>query len=213
MIDPTLLDRLAVRQVIEDWVLWRDSGDWDRFAALWRPDGFIMTTWCEASATTFIERGRQAWAAGMRVVHTIDGGHVEVAGDRAIAWTKMQIVQRAPIHGVLADVVCHGRFCDAFERADGRWALLSRQSIYDGDRMATVEIGASVTLDRDLLASFPEGYRHLGYLQTLAGLPVNKALPDTRSEAAAALTDRMRQWLAGGGRDLVRSAAAVGLSA
>lgn len=44
MTDPTREDRLAVRQLIEDWVLGRDSGDWDRFAALWPPDGFIMTT-------------------------------------------------------------------------------------------------------------------------------------------------------------------------
>ena len=208
MTDPTLEDRLAVRQLIEDWVLWRDSGDWDRFAALWRPDGFIMTTWCEATASEFIERGRHAWSAGMRVLHTIDGGHVVVEGDRAIAWTKMQIIQRAPVHGVLVDVICHGRFCDALVKEDGRWAMLSRQSVYEGDRMIPVEVGATVTLDKALLDTFPEGYRHLGYLQTLMGLPVNKSLPGTRDEATAILMQRMRRWLIEGDRALVRSAAA-----
>ena len=28
--DPTL-DRLAIRELVENWVVWRDAGDWERF--------------------------------------------------------------------------------------------------------------------------------------------------------------------------------------
>jgi hypothetical protein len=35
----------AIRQTIENWVVWRDSGDWDRFATVWHPDGHMMATW------------------------------------------------------------------------------------------------------------------------------------------------------------------------
>ena len=206
-------DKLAVRQVIEDWVLWRDSGDWDRLAQLWRPDGFIMTTWCEASAEEFIARGRGAWAAGAKVLHTLDGSHIEVDGSRAIAWTKMQIVHRARVHDVQVDVVCHGRFCDAFEKADGHWGLLSRQLIYEMDRILPLEPGVTVPLDEELLSSFPEGYRHLAYVQTKLGLTVNQNLPGTRDPVTQSLLDRMRRWLVEGDRDLVRSAASTSATA
>ncbi|BAR55174.1 hypothetical protein ACVIWV_000257 [Bradyrhizobium diazoefficiens] len=32
---PQLLDRLAIRDLIEDWAVWRDAGDWERFATVW----------------------------------------------------------------------------------------------------------------------------------------------------------------------------------
>ena len=178
-----------------------------RLSATWRPDGFIMTTWCEATAGEFMERSRKAFAAGLQVFHTVNGCHVEVAGERAIAQTKMQIINRAAMDGVRVDVTCQGRFCDAFEKHDGRWGLLSRQAIYEGDRMTPVEVGTELVLDKALLATFPEGYRNLGYLQVKAGLPVNKHLPGTMDSADLLL--RLRNWLGGGDRALVRSIAAT----
>ena len=207
MNDEHLEDRQLIRELIDAWVIWRDGGDFERLGRLWRPDGFIMTTWCEATAAEFIERSRRAWEAGGQVFHTVNGAWVEVEGERAIALTKMQIIQRAPVHGVLVDVACRGRFCDAFEKQDGRWGLLSRQAIYEGDSLAPVDRGADVKLDPELLATFPQGYRHLGYLQTQAGLPVNKNLPGARE--AVELVQRMHKWLRGGERGLIRSAAAT----
>ena len=32
--DPALVDRLAIRELLENWVVWRDAGDWDRFATV-----------------------------------------------------------------------------------------------------------------------------------------------------------------------------------
>ena len=120
MNDTGLEDRLAIRQLIDDWVMWRDSGDWDRLAATWSPGAFIMTTWCEASAAEFVERSRRSWEAGIYAFHTVNGCSLEVQGDRAIAQTKMSITQRAKVHDVLVDVSCQGRFCDAFERPSTR---------------------------------------------------------------------------------------------
>jgi hypothetical protein len=47
-----MLEELEIRRLIENWVLWRDAGDWDRFATVWHPNGRIMTTWCQASASS-----------------------------------------------------------------------------------------------------------------------------------------------------------------
>ena len=57
---------------------------------------------------------------------------------------------------------------------------------------------ASLTLDQDLLMSFPVGYRHLAYLQTQLGFDVAKDLPGTRGPEIAALMTNMHRWLNGG---------------
>ena len=39
--DQQLLDRLAIRELVENWAVWRDAGDWERFRdrlARRRPD-------------------------------------------------------------------------------------------------------------------------------------------------------------------------------
>jgi len=45
MTDPTIFDRLAIRDLIENWVLWRDAGEWERFRTVWHDDGYMMATW------------------------------------------------------------------------------------------------------------------------------------------------------------------------
>jgi hypothetical protein len=123
-----------------------------------------------------------------------------VAGDRAISQTKMTINQRAPLEGVLVDVVCMGRFYDFFEKRDGRWAIVRRQPIYEKDRLDPVDPSAFVELDRELLTRFPEGYRHLGYLQLKNGFSVKADLPGLRGPAVEKLYAEGKAWLAGSAR-------------
>ena len=192
-----MTDQEEIRQLIDNWIVWRDSGDWERFAGLWFPEGRIVTTWFQASATDFIARSRRAWDDGLMVLHSLGGTRIEVRGLRAIAQSRMQIIQRASVHQVQVDVICNGRFWDALERRGDRWGLLLRQPIYEMDCMIPVGAGAVPALDAKLLASFPEGYRHLAYLQSLIGLTVNKNLPGTRGPRIEALQERGRRWLAG----------------
>lgn len=193
-----MTDQEEIRQLIDNWIVWRDSGDWDRLAGLWLPEGRMVTTWVQASATDFIARSRRAWDDGLMVLHSLGGANIEVRGSRAIAQSRMQIIQRASVHQVQVDVTCNGRFWDALERRGDRWGLLLRQPIYEMDCMTPVRPGAIPALDEKLLASFPEGYRHLAYLQSLIGLTVNKNLPGTRGPRIDALQERGRSWLAGG---------------
>src|SRR5882757_10603281 len=167
-----MLDRLEIRALIENWVVWRDSGDWERFATVWHEDGQMNATWFQAPAPEFIARSRKAFEAGLVGLHTLGGGSIDISGPRAVAQTKMQIIQRAPIDGVLVDVTCYGRFVDALEKRDGWWGMVFRQPIYELDQIMPVDPSATLTLDRDLLATFPEGYRHLAYLQTKLGFDV-----------------------------------------
>jgi hypothetical protein len=196
--DKELLDRLAIRQLIENWVVWRDAGDWQRFRTLWHDDGRMMATWTQGTADEFIEMSKQGWAKGVSILHFLGGHSADLNGDRAIAQTKMTISQRAHVHDVLVDVVCTGRFYDFIERCNGFWRLLHRQPIYEKDRMDPVDPAAELVLDPELLSRFPPGYRHLAYLQTQIGYKVKTDMPGLHGPEVEELYRRGASWLAGG---------------
>lgn len=193
-----LLDRLAIRQLVEDWVVYRDARLWDRFRAVWHADGRMMATWFQGSFEEFIRMNDEGFARGVRILHMLGGTGIELSGPRAIAQTKMTISQRARVEDVVCDVVCTGRFYDFFDKRDGRWGLVLRQPIYEKDRLDPVDPAEASKLDRRLLASFPEGYRHLAYLQTRIGYKVKPDMPGIDGPELAALYRRGEQWLAGG---------------
>ena len=195
--EDVLAAKLAIREVIDDWVVASDSGDWERFATVWHDDGWMTATWFQGPATEFQKARRAGFERGVSIIHFLGATSVEVAGRRAIAQTKMTISQRATVDGVVVDAVCTGRFYDFFEQRGGRWAIVRRQPIYEKDRLDPVEPGAKLVLDRELLAKFPEGYRHLAYLQTKAGFNVKLGLPGLRGAEVARLYAEGAAWLRG----------------
>ena len=156
-----------------------------------------MTTWNQSSATEFIARSRTAWENGIKVLHSLGGASIEIQGHRAVSQSRMDITQRALVDGVLVDVTCRGRFWDALEKRGDKWGMMLRQPVYEMDRMTPVDPAATLALDAQLLAGFPEGYRHLAYLQTRIGFQVKKSLPGTRGPEIEELMARGVRWLAG----------------
>jgi hypothetical protein len=190
-------DRQLISELVADWAIWRDAGDWDRFATVWHEQGFMMATWFQGPSPDFIRVSREGFERGVRILHFLGGTSVDVAGDRAIAQTKMTITQRAAVHDVECDVVCTGRFYDFLVREDGRWSIVLRQPIYEQDRLNPVDPAATLTLDRDLLARFPAGYRHLAYIQSGIGYDVKPDMPGLTGPEVQRLYARGAQWLAG----------------
>jgi len=190
-------DKLAIVEVVQNWALWRDAGDWERFRTVWHDDGWMTATWFQGPAEKFIEVSKAGFERGVSILHFLGGSSVDVKGSRAVAQTKMTINQRAPVDGVLVDVVCAGRFYDFFEKRSGRWAIVRRQPIYEKDRMDPVDPSASLKLDPALLIRFPEGYRHLAYLQTKNGYTIKLDLPQLKGPVVEALYAHGRAWLDG----------------
>jgi hypothetical protein len=194
------LDKLAIRETVENWVLWRDAGDWQRFATVWHEDGWMTATWFQGPASKFIEVSRQGFERGVNILHFLGGWSCDIAAERAISQVKMTINQRATVDGVAVDVVCIGRFYDFFEERAGRWGIVRRQPIYEKDRLDPVDPSTTLQLDPALLARFPEGYRHLAYLQTKNGFAVKDGLPGLRGAEVEKLYAEGKAWLAGSPR-------------
>jgi hypothetical protein len=190
-------DQLSIRQTVENWIVWRDAGDWERFATVWHDDGWMTATWFQGPASRFIEVSREGFERGVSILHALNGWSCDINGARAISQAKMNIFQRAPLDGVPVDVTCWGRFYDFFEKRDGRWAIVRRQPIYEKDRIDPVDPAAALHLDRDVLDRFPEGYRHLGYLQHRNGFTVKIGLPGLRGPEVQKLYAEGKAWLAG----------------
>ncbi len=190
-------DHDQLSRLIDDWVVWRDAGDWQRFRTVWHDDGVMQATWFQGVADEFIRVSREGWDRGVSILHFLGGKSIDLAGNRAITQTKMTISQRALVHDVKVDVVCTGRFYDFWEKRDGQWGLVLRQPIYEKDRLDVLNPSAKLSLDAQLLEQFPEGYRHLAYLQTQIGYKVKRDMPGIKGAEVEALYARGASWLQG----------------
>ena len=214
-------EEFRIRRLVETWAIARDSGDWATFASVWHDDGWMTATWFQGPATDFVRVSQAGFEAGVNILHFLGGSVCTLsattgsattgsattgAGDRAIAQTKMQIMQRADVHGVTADVTCTGRFYDFLAKRDGRWGIVRRQPIYEKDRLDPVNPAAQLSLDPKLLGSFPAGYRHLAYLQFQLGYQIAPGLPGLRGPAVDVLYQEGRDWLDGSPRPGVPTA-------
>jgi len=192
-----MLDKHAIRTAVENWAVWRDAGDWERFATLWHAQGRMMATWFQGPASEFIRVSREGWTRGVSILHFLGGTAIDLAGSRAIAQTKMTISQRAQVQGHACDAVCTGRFYDFYEKVGAHWLLWLRQPVYEKDRLDPVQAGVHLALDAQTLALFPAGYRHLAYLQTQLGYEVKRDMPGLTGPQVEALYARGQRWLAG----------------
>jgi hypothetical protein len=193
-----LSDKDEIVELVQNWALWRDAGDWERFRTVWHDDGWMTATWFQGPAAEFIKVSKAGFDKGVSILHFLGGCSVDVKGGRAVAQTKMTINQRGDVDKVTVDVVCTGRFYDFLEKRKSKWGIVRRQPIYEKDRMDPLDPSADLKLDPDLLGSFPEGYRHLAYLQTRLGFKVKReGLPQLKGPEIERLYRHGRAWLDG----------------
>lgn len=199
MEDVTTTAAEEIREVVQNWVLWRDGGDWAQVATLWHEDGHMTATWFTGSATAFIEASRAGAEHGLNVLHQLGGTSVDVRGERAIAQSRMCILQRATVHGVEVDVTCVGRFYDFFSHDERGWRIRRRQPIYEKDWLTVLDPGDRLTIDKIQLREYPEGYRYLAYVQRKSGMTVRHGLPGRTGPEVERLYAQGRDWLLNAG--------------
>ena len=85
------LDRQLVREAVENWVVLRDGLMWDKFRALWHPDGRMVATWFHGTVDEFIKVTREGYDKGVRIFHYLHGSSLQIQGNRSIAIHKPTI--------------------------------------------------------------------------------------------------------------------------
>ena len=148
-------DKLAIRELIENWAVWRDSFQWDRFRTVWHPEGRMWATWFQGTYEEFIAANIAGYAKGVRIYHFLGGSSIDIKGKRAIAQTKMSISQRAVVEGVECDVLCIGRFYDFLEKRKGKWGLVWRRLTYEKDQHRPGRSGAGAEARPEAAGALP----------------------------------------------------------
>src|SRR5947207_15757388 len=121
--DQLMAEKLAIRETIDNWILWRDAGDWERFKTVWHPEGWMNATWFQGPAKQFIEVSREGFNKGVNILHFYGGFKCRIVGYRAIGPNQMANRQRAIRGGGLGDVLCTGRVCEFGEKYAGQWVV------------------------------------------------------------------------------------------
>ena len=154
---------------------------------VWHDDGRMMATWFQGRPRSSSRSARPAGTrASASCISSAASGSTWPA-PRAIAQTKMTIRQRAEVHGVPVDVVCTGRFHDFVEKRDGPLGHRAAPADLREGQHGPGRPGRTAQLDAALLARFPEGYRHLAYLQTGIGYKVKTDMPGLKGPEVEAL--------------------------
>lgn len=190
-----LLEKLTITEVVQSWAMYRDIGDWERLRSTVHVDATMTATWYNGSFDGFIEAIQASWRKGSRSQHFVGSTVVDLQGTKAVAQTRMSILVRGKLGDQAVDVTSVGRFFDRVEKRQGVWRIAKRCVIYEKDRMDPVSPQALISLEPALLEKFPEGYRHLAYLQTKAGGEVNPNLPTANGPVLDQLLTQADAWL------------------
>src|SRR5262245_62338071 len=69
-------DKLTIRELVENWAVYRDARLWDRFRAVWHAEGRMMATWFQGNFEEFIKVNDEGWARGVRILHFLGGSAI-----------------------------------------------------------------------------------------------------------------------------------------
>ena len=195
-----LLEQYEIAQLAQNWGNWRDTGVWDKLRDCYTPDATMVTTWYKGSASGFVDASQQGRAKQPKdrgALHVIGGTTSEVSGKRAIAETRITLLLRTVVHGILVDVTVYGRFVDCLLQSAGKWRIQAREPVYDKDSLRAVDPAQSLVLDAKELAKYPAGFRHLAYVQASEGLSITLSIPDPYSPEEQAVYAKGHAWLQG----------------
>jgi|SRR5579875_1189766 hypothetical protein len=160
-----MLDKLAIAELIQFERLYRDQQQWERLRSMYHPDSLIRLGWFVGTGDEYVEASRRLDANknGWHIMHVTHPTLVRVQGDRAIAETTTQIIRRAKLNGVLADITIYCQLYSRVERRDGIWRILTLDAIYEKDTAVPVYASDHLELSREELEQGPPSYRFSAY--------------------------------------------------
>jgi hypothetical protein len=132
-----LADRAAIHDLILKYSRGVDRGDYELIASVFHPGAIYHVRGEEQSAEAFARRSSGLERRGM--MHFIGNVLIELAGDRAICEAYFLSFSVADAAGRDVTRTRAGRYCDALERRDGEWGVVTRHLVDFWSRLDDVE--------------------------------------------------------------------------
>lgn len=192
----TLLDQVAVNDLIQRERMARDNASWEEMASYYHPNSTVEVSWFKGSGAEFVARSRSNVREGSVSMHVMSPAIVTAFGDRAIAETPCTLRGFSRHDGVDVCVECFVRLATRAQRVDGTWLIAGLRCLYIRDRMLACNPARPPLLDEPLLGTFRISYRYLSYHLAKLGLTPSDDLPGVdRPETVAGLRAAEQQWL------------------
>ncbi|GAA6030615.1 hypothetical protein JCM8097_006238 [Rhodosporidiobolus ruineniae] len=212
--DADALERWKVTELMNGFPAHRDATEWSKMRALFaEEDAYVFTTWSAGvPIDQFIQMSEAGFAKGVKIAHRVNGSTVDIAtsgpaaGKRALGKLKATITQRftVPLLGgkegetCEVDVDADCRLCFFVEKKENGWKNHFFKGFYEKDKLSPVDPRKLPVIDDAKLATFPEGYRYLGYFQNqAAGYPIKTDLPQSRGVDHDHFYETFIKWLDG----------------
>ncbi|WP_298192755.1 nuclear transport factor 2 family protein [Novosphingobium sp.] len=145
------IDELSAREEIRD-LLHRyckgiDRRDWPLVRSCFADDHVHKHASIEGSADDFVRMASAVLSTIPATHHTVGNVHFAFAEDGLSAETEANFVAYhlieaghpegtpVPTGGKATDWIVAGRYCDRFEKRDGKWIIVRRQAYHDWERV------------------------------------------------------------------------------
>ena len=130
-----MLDKFAVKELVEYERFCRDNGLWAHMRRCFAPGSAVTVSWFQGSGDDFVE---QSSKMELRAPHRIQNTLVWLNGDRAVAVMMASIQPRKTWNGREYDLNSYVRLLYRAVRLNGGWKILSMECIYERDALLPV---------------------------------------------------------------------------
>ncbi|WP_172731295.1 nuclear transport factor 2 family protein [Pluralibacter gergoviae] len=185
-------DKVAIGELINGWI-YRDTGQWDKLAAIFAPDATIEVTWFEGKASEFIAASRKMGASAISSKHFIGAPVITFSADGSRAVTETNAMIIAMNESIRLGATVHNRFLDSLQKVNGEWKICQRQVVYD---CGSFDFPAGIVdIDPHVVGQFPLAYAPLGYLLHSGGYAVQRLFATRNSPLEADIRRSNAAWL------------------
>lgn len=183
-----LLDKHAVKELIEYERFCRDQCLWAEMHRCFAPEATVTVSWYQGSAHGFVEASR---VMTTKAPHKLNNTLVWLYGEKAVSVTMASIQSRKTLDGVEYDMTSYVRFLYTVEKQNSQWQIASMNCIYEKDCLVAVA-PSGITSEQ----TCRESYANLSCILGMSGCTIADDLPgDDRPELIAALEKQVGLWL------------------
>ncbi len=162
-----LLDRTEIFDLIRFERLCRDTKDWDGLLGCYIPGSPVLVSWFEGTVEDFVAGSAAKMSTGPGARHWVFPAKLRMQDGRATCESPAYIFDRLTFEGVEFDFMANVRFHSRVLLTDDGWRLNSFDAIYVRDSLLPVNPADTLPVDWDMVNSFRQPFRFIGFCQAL----------------------------------------------